>query len=118
MRLGHKIKKGLKFGLKLGAGALAIGGAIALGSKIAPQGQSGGGGAVAPDQLPSVPQVSEANQREKPKSDTRKEIDRLLEQEKNRPKPVFRTAEQRQQAIQSTDDFIAKYSKFYPDTRP
>jgi hypothetical protein len=115
MRLGHKIKKGLKFGLKLGAGALAVGGAIALGSKTAPQ---GGGGAVAPDQLPSVPQVSEANQREKPKSDTRKEIDRLLEQEKNRPKPVFRTAEQRQQAIQSTDDFIAKYSKFYPDTRP
>ena len=109
MRLGQKLKKGLKFGLKLGAGALAIGGAIALGSKTAPAGQSGGGGAVAPEQLPSVP---------KPKSDTRKEIDRLLEQERNRPQPVFRTAEQRQQAIQSTDDFIAKYSKFYPDTRP
>lgn len=111
MRLGQKIKKGLKFGLKLGAGALAIGGAFALGNKTAPPGQSGGGGAVAPDQLPSVPQ-------EKPKSDTRKEIDRLLEQERNRPQPVFRTPEQRQQAIQSTDDFIAKYSKFYPDTRP
>ena len=66
MRLGQKLKKGLKFGLKLGAGALAIGGAIALGSKTAPAGQSGGGGAVAPEQLPSVP---------KPKSDTRKEID-------------------------------------------
>tara|TARA_R100001509_G_scaffold87457_3_gene49794 strand:- start:3147 stop:3656 length:510 start_codon:yes stop_codon:yes gene_type:complete len=32
-RLGQKIKKGLKLGLKIGAGALAVGGAIALGSK-------------------------------------------------------------------------------------
>ena len=33
-RLGQKVKKGLKLGAKIGAGVLAVGGALALGSKV------------------------------------------------------------------------------------
>ena len=112
MRLGKKLKSGLKLGAKIGAGVLGTAGFIAglygLGSK------SSQGGAspdllprVSPDLLPSIPPPPAI-------SDTRRDINIL----QALPEPKFRTPEQRASAIQSTDDFIAKYSKFYPDTRP
>jgi hypothetical protein len=107
MRLGKKLKSGLRTGLKVGAGILGLG-AVAVGGYLGSKGFSTPSvpipaiGGVAPND--AVPQLSE----------TQKEINRL----KALPAPTFRTPQQRASAIQSTDDFIAKYSKFYPDTRP
>ena len=111
MRLGKKLKSGLRTGLKVGAGILGLG-AVAVGGYLGSKGSSTPSvpipaiGGVAPPFVPTpaVPQLSE----------TQKEINRL----KALPAPTFRTPQQRASAIQSTDDFIAKYSKFYPDTRP
>jgi hypothetical protein len=106
MRLGKKLKSGLRTGLKVGAGILGLG-AVAVGGYLGSKGSSTPSiPSVAPPFVPTpaVPQLSE----------TQKEINRL----KALPAPTFRTPQQRASAIQSTDDFIAKYSKFYPDTRP
>ena len=95
MRLGKKLKSGLKLGAKIvGAGVMGAG-LFALGNKSE--------GRVSPDLLPSVPPPPAI-------SDTRKDINRL----QALPEPKFRTPEQRASAIQSTDDFIAKYSQYYP----
>ena len=122
MRLGKKLKSGLRTGLKVGAGILGLG-AVAVGGYLGSKGSSTPSvpipaiGGVAPPFVPTpaVPQVpaSQGIAREQ-LSETQKEINRL----KALPAPTFRTPQQRASAIQSTDDFIAKYSKFYPDTRP
>lgn len=99
MRLGKKLKAGLKLGAKIAGGVVVAGVGHYLGSKS----QSGSPPTVSPDLLPSIPPPPAI-------SDTRKDINRL----QAIPEPTFRTPEQRASAIQSTDDFIAKYSKFYP----
>ena len=103
MRLGKKVKAGLKLGAKIGGGLLATAGVVGAGLFAL-----GGKGSSTPS-VPTSPSVPTPSV-----SETRKEINRL----QALPEPTFRTPEQRASAIQSTDDFIAKYSKFYPDTRP
>jgi len=111
MRLGKKLKAGLKLGAKIAGGVVVAGIGHYLGSKS----QSGSAPTVSPDSAPTVsPDLLPSIPPPPAISDTRKEINRL----QALPEPKFRTPEQRASAIQSTDDFIAKYSKFYPDTRP
>ena len=126
-RLAKKIKSGLRLGAKLGA----LAGLFALGYKKGKTKISDIQSSVADNEVPvSMPEdFKQARQElqtiiDKPppqpapprppqsRSNVRKEIDRLQRQREEN-KPTFRTPEQRQQAIQSTDDFIAKYSKFY-----
>ena len=123
-RLAKKIKSGLRLGAKLGA----LAGLFALGYKKGKTKISDIQSSVADNEVPvSMPEdFKQARQElqtiiDKPppqpappraSSNVRKEIDRL-QREREQNKPTFRTPEQRQQAIQSTDDFIAKYSKFY-----
>ena len=123
-RLAKKIKSGLRLGAKLGA----LAGLFALGYKKGKTKISDIQSSVADNEVPvSMPEDFKQARQElqtiidrpppqpappRPSSNVRKEIDRL-QREREQNKPTFRTPEQRQQAIQSTDDFIAKYSKFY-----
>lgn len=104
MRLGKKLKAGLKLGAKVGLGVLGTAGVIGAGYLGMKSSNT--------SSMPSVQEPAPA-----PVSQTRKDIEEL-KGKLSESTPTFRTAGQRASAIQSTDDFIAKYSKFYPDTRP
>lgn len=121
MRLGKKLKAGLRTGAKIGLGVLGTAGVIAGGYL----GMKSSNTSSMPSVMPTpsvVPSIGEIPSPEpipapRPVSQTRRDIDEL-KGKLSESTPTFRTAGQRASAIQSTDDFIAKYSKFYPDTRP
>lgn len=120
MRLGKKVKAGLRTGLKVGAGILGMG-AMAVGGYLGSKGSSTPSVVPSIAEIPSPAPIPQAPNRSVPRpvSQTRRDIDELKSKlSESTPTPKFRTPQQRASAIQSTDDFIAKYSKFYPDTRP
>ena len=113
MRLGKKLKSGLKLGAKVGLGVLGTAGVIGAGFLGMKSSNTSSMPSVVPSPEPSVV----PSPAPRPVSQTRRDIDELKARSQSN-QPTFRTPEQRASAIQSTDDFIAKYSKFYPDTRP